>query len=431
VQNITENSAEIIPIANSTLYDGQIIVNFNLGPTRDLNSELINPYLGEFSEAETALIFNILSELNPNFDINQVDIDNITENSATIKPSLFSIYKNKVQVKFETTNNVIKLDYSDKFEKINEFEKISDENLELKNLNFILSKQTFRKIILVFFEKEQETAINEIKSILKIALKENEKNITMLATLIWKHFSFYKELYDTLSENQSVLIKTNTTGYWDDTNPWTHNEILGKDKGYKNQNFLTKKLNNIAILDEKKEDKCLKEFPDSYNELEGYYNIYWFKLRIRFEILLYIKILFYINNKKTFIDKLSQLLYSFSQTITSDFKSYDTAKSDIYNTAYMIWEHFSYYQNLIHYMNKGQALIINNKSGINHGYWDDDEPWKYNEVVGQTISISKTNNDANKLPKINKRTFYISYQNKIYYLYPDLLKLKQKITEEC
>ncbi|WP_339023871.1 hypothetical protein [Spiroplasma endosymbiont of Agriotes lineatus] len=47
----------------------------------------------------------------------------------------------------------------------------------------------------------------------------NKEDINIMANFIWEHFSEFHEVWRSLKQEQSIIIKTNTIGYWDNENP--------------------------------------------------------------------------------------------------------------------------------------------------------------------------------------------------------------------
>ncbi|WP_338967079.1 hypothetical protein [Spiroplasma endosymbiont of Lonchoptera lutea] len=95
-------------------------------------------------------------------------------------------------------------------------------------LKIKFSNENIKEIIFLFESKKEEEFIKELVKMMKKFYKEDhsgaggyifDSDYEIVATTIWKNFSYFHEIYLGLKNNEGIVIKTNTVGYWDNDNP--------------------------------------------------------------------------------------------------------------------------------------------------------------------------------------------------------------------
>ncbi|RUO86362.1 hypothetical protein [Spiroplasma endosymbiont of Megaselia nigra] len=100
--------------------------------------------------------------------------------------------------------------------------------LEHDELKLKLSSDTAFKIIYQFEPDSKAEFLNQTMVLISNLPKSdhsgagssiNKKDIKIMTNFIWEHFSEFHEIWKNLKQEQSIIIKTNTIGYWDSENP--------------------------------------------------------------------------------------------------------------------------------------------------------------------------------------------------------------------
>ncbi|WP_342189578.1 hypothetical protein [Spiroplasma endosymbiont of Dilophus febrilis] len=100
--------------------------------------------------------------------------------------------------------------------------------LEHDELKLKLSSDTAFKIIYQFEPDSKKEFLEQTMILISNLPKSdhsgaggsiNKEDIKIMANFIWEHFSEFHEVWRSLKPEQSIIIKTNTIGYWDNENP--------------------------------------------------------------------------------------------------------------------------------------------------------------------------------------------------------------------
>ncbi|WP_342190042.1 hypothetical protein [Spiroplasma endosymbiont of Dilophus febrilis] len=99
--------------------------------------------------------------------------------------------------------------------------------LEHDELKLKLSSNTAFKIIYQFEPDSKVDFLKQTMVLISNLPKSNhsgvggsinKEDIKIMAIFIWEHFSEFHEVWRNLKQEQSIIIKTNTIGYWDNEN---------------------------------------------------------------------------------------------------------------------------------------------------------------------------------------------------------------------
>ncbi|WP_419333887.1 hypothetical protein [Spiroplasma endosymbiont of Sarcophaga variegata] len=100
--------------------------------------------------------------------------------------------------------------------------------LEHDELKLKLSSDTAFKIIYQFEPDSKADFLSQTMVLISNLPKSdhsgaggsiNKEDIKIMANFIWEHFSQFHEIWKNLKQEQSIIIKTNTIGYWDSESP--------------------------------------------------------------------------------------------------------------------------------------------------------------------------------------------------------------------
>ncbi|MGL5268237.1 MAG: hypothetical protein ACRC8P_00485, partial [Spiroplasma sp.] len=107
---INTKYAIIIPIKNSSIYRGELMIRLSFSVANSLTSNIVNTNLGRIPDNNTQTILDYLQRYNTNINVNDIYIEAVNTNSATISalPSSLIYYgRTVIYFNLATINDVI------------------------------------------------------------------------------------------------------------------------------------------------------------------------------------------------------------------------------------------------------------------------------------------------------------------------------------